>query len=443
MKDHLPDKSPVSQKQRIISLDVIRGIAVLGILLMNILYFGILNENTARWEELNLKASGIDFWLVKIINVLFEGKMRALFCILFGAGIMLFIQQKKSADGKSPWKLFYRRMAWLVSFGLINAHVLLWKGDILYYYGLFGMLVFLFRNMKPVYKSLGIVVVILYTVVANQLYYSNIRASYLANLEVQKKIEAGITLTPSDSTAIREWEEFRSFSIPNQEEVQEKIETMHGSYSDVAGLVRPEVLKYQTKYIVFTLGDNVALMLLGMALLQWGFFHGRWKRKQYLLTVIIGIGIGLPLVIVNAWYNFTYLPTMAKNFVYLETHSFSWGPLVYQVQRIFLSLGYAALFMLLIKEGTKGWLKNALKATGQMAFTNYILQSVICTLFFFGYGLDYFEKFYLWQLYLFVIGVWIFEMSFSTLWLRYFKFGPLEWLWRSLTYWKLMPMKRE
>src|SRR5210317_989092 len=144
MKERSLKIFPVSQKKRIVSLDVIRGIAVLGILLMNILYFGILFENTVRWEALNLKAEGIDFWLVKTINVLFEGKMRALFCILFGAGIMLFIEQKKSDRGRSPWGLFYRRMAWLVLFGLINAHVLLWKGDILYYYGLFGMVVFLF-----------------------------------------------------------------------------------------------------------------------------------------------------------------------------------------------------------------------------------------------------------------------------------------------------------
>ena len=113
MKEQLSNIAPVSRKQRIVSLDVIRGIAVLGILLMNILYFGILNENTARWEALNKLAGGIDFWLVKSINVLFEGKMRALFCILFGTGIMLFIQQKKSASGRSPWGLFYRRMAWL------------------------------------------------------------------------------------------------------------------------------------------------------------------------------------------------------------------------------------------------------------------------------------------------------------------------------------------
>lgn len=443
MKEQSTNFAPVSQKQRIVALDVIRGIAVLGILIINIAWFGILSENSARWEALNLKAGGIDFWLVKTMTVLFEGKMRALFCILFGAGIMLFIEQKKAASGKSPWKLFYRRMAWLVLFGLINAHVLLWRGDILYFYGIFGMVVFLFRNMKPIYKSLGIVVVILFTVVTGQLYYSNIRSNYLTYLDVKKKMDAGTAITSSDSTAIREWEEFRSFNIPNQEEVQKKIETMHGSYADVAGLVRPEVFKYETKYLVFTLGDNVALMLLGMALLQWGFFHGRWRRKHYVYTMVIGIGIGLPIVIINEWFNFTYRATLEQFFAYFETHSVSWDTLLYQIQRIFLSLGYASLFMLLIKEGSKGWLKNTLKATGQMAFTNYILQSVICTLFFFGYGLDYFEKFCIWQLFLFVLGVWLIEMSLSVIWLRFFKFGPLEWLWRSLTYWKIMPMRRQ
>ncbi len=434
--------SPISDKQRIVSLDIIRGAAVLGILLMNILMFGMFTEDSSWWEELLLKASGPNFWTDEIVTVLFEGKMRALFCMLFGAGLMLFIQQKKLKSGKSPWRLFYFRMFWLVLFGLMHAHLLLWKGDILYFYGIFGMVVFLFRNMKPGYKAMGVPIVVVIGVILGQLYYSDIRGKYLDQLEAKSAMEAGQTLSEDQNLALETWEELRKEHIPNQEESQEKIIAMQGSYSDVASVVRPDSFKYQTKYLPFLLGDNVALMLLGMALLQWGFFAGSWSRKRYLITMLVGFGVGLPLSIFNQWYEVVHLPTMELNFKHMETHSFNWGGPIYQVQRIFQSLAHAAMLMLVIKSGLASWLMKSLRAVGQMAFTNYILQTVLATLFFFGYGLGYYNRLELYQLYFVVLGIWILEMILSPIWLKYFRFGPLEWMWRSLTYWKWMPFRR-
>lgn len=436
------NQAPVNDKQRIVSLDIIRGAAVLGILLMNILMFGMFTEDATFWEDLLLKASGPNFWTNEVITVLFEGKMRALFCMLFGAGLMLFIQQKKQKNGKSPWKLFYFRMFWLVLFGLMHAHLLLWKGDILYFYGIFGMIVFLLRNMKSGYKAMAVPIVVVIGVVLGQLYYSDIRGKYLDHLDAKSAQEAGATLTEEQSMALETWEEFRKENIPNKEEAKEKIDGMQGSYSDVASVVRPESFKFQTKYLAFILGDNVALMLLGMALLQWGFFAGSWTRKRYLITMVVGFGIGLPLAIFSQWYQVTYLPTMELNFEHLKTHPFQWNGIIYQVQRIFQSLAHAAMLMLLIKSGLFSWLMKSLKAVGQMAFTNYILQTVLATLFFFGYGLGYYNSLELYQLYFVVLGIWVVEMILSPIWLKYFRFGPLEWLWRSLTYWKIMPFRR-
>lgn len=433
---------PISDKQRIVSLDIIRGGAVLGILLMNILMFGMFTEDSSRWEALMLKASGPNFWTNEIITVLFEGKMRALFCMLFGAGLMLFIQQKKQKDGKSPWRLFYFRMFWLVLFGLMHAHLLLWKGDILYFYGIFGMIVFLFRNMKPGYKALGVPIVMVIGVILGQLFYADIRGKYLDQLEAKSAREAGLTLSDEQNQALETWEELRKEHIPNKEESQVKIIAMQGSYGEVASVVRPDSFKFQTKYLPFLLGDNVALMLLGMALLQWGFFAGSWTRKRYLITMLVGFGIGLPLSIFSQWYQVNYLPTMELNFKHMETHAFDWGGPIYQVQRIFQSLAHAAMLMLIIKSGIASWLMKSLRAVGQMAFTNYILQTVIATLIFFGYGLGYYDKLELYQLYFVVLGIWIFEMILSPIWLKYFRFGPLEWLWRSLSYWKRMPFRR-
>jgi uncharacterized protein len=433
---------PVREQQRIISLDIIRGAAVLGILLINIVIFGFVVEDRERWDKMYTAASGPDFWTDQVIFVLFEGKMRALFCMLFGAGIMLFIQQKRKKDGHSPWALFYRRMGWLILFGLINAHLLLWEGDILYFYGIFGMVVFLFRNLRPTFKALGVPLVVLIAIITGQLYYQDIRGKYMGNLDAQDALDSGQVLSEEQEKAVEKWEEFRKQYLPNPEEVKEITAKMHGSYSEVASVVRPKSFEFETKYLPFLLGDNVALMLLGMALLQWGFFKGSWKRKYYLLTVVLGFGIGLPLVLYAQWHTVTYTPTAELGFEYMKTHPFSWDTTIYHFQRMFLAMGHAALLMLLIRWNIAKWLMKSLRAVGQMAFTNYILQSVLCTLFFFGYGLGYFEQLRLYQLYFVVLGVWIFEMILSPIWLTYFRFGPLEWLWRSLTYWKIMPFRK-
>lgn len=434
---------PIDEKGRIESLDIIRGASVLGILLINILAFGLLTEDTSRWDEMYSKASGIDFWTDSIVLILFEGKMRALFCLLFGAGLMLFIQQKKTPEGKSPWSLFYRRMGWLVVFGLINAHILLWKGDILYFYGLFGMIVFLFRNMRPVYKALTVPLVVIIAITASHLFYQDIRSKYLGHLDAKNTLSEGMTLSKEQEEALEVWEEIRKDRIPDPEESREKIEKMRGSYSDVASLVRPDAFEGQTKYLPILLGDNVSLMLLGMALLQWGYFSGNWKRKYYVRTALLGFGIGLPLSIFQHWHFVTHTPTLELNLEYLKNHPVSWDAAVYQLQRIFLSMGHASLLILLVNRKALRWLMNSLGAAGRMAFTNYILQSVLCTLFFFGYGLGYYEKLSLHQLYYVVLAVWVIELLLSRFWLKHFMFGPLEWLWRSLTYWKIMPLKRK
>ena len=434
--------TPVGDKQRIVSLDIIRGAAVLGILLMNILMFGKFTQDQTVWEELFVKASGPNFWTYEIITVLFEGKMRALFCMLFGAGIMLFIQQKQKKDGKSPWRLFYFRMFWLVLFGVMHAHLLLWMGDILYFYGLFGMVVFLFRNMQPKFKALGVPIVIIIGVILGQLYYSNIRNTYLSHLDALEAKESGIELSEEQTQALEDWEKFRKENLPNTEETAAKINGMQGSYKEVAAIVRPEAFKFQTKYLVFIIGDNVALMLLGMALLQWGFFAGTWSRRNYRLVMLLGFGIGLPVVIFGEWYSVTRVPTLELAFQHMKSHPFDWSGIIYQVQRMFLALGHAAMLMLVIKSGFGSWLMRSLRAVGQTAFTNYIAQTVICTLIFFGYGFGLFNRLELYQLYFVVLGVWILEMTVSPIWLKRFRFGPLEWLWRSLTYWKVMPFRR-
>ena len=133
-------------------------------------------------ESFKSDPANINFWVSAVISVLFEGKMRALFGIIFGAGVVLFVSKKEQA-GRSVTRLFYRRMFWLVLFGLIHAHLILWIGDILYLYGFCGMLVYLCRKVKPIYLVLGVPLVAVVDFTAGTLFYQYIRAQRIAYVE--------------------------------------------------------------------------------------------------------------------------------------------------------------------------------------------------------------------------------------------------------------------
>ena len=179
--------APVSDAQRIRLLDALRGVALLGILLMNIPGFAMPNYFS---ESFKSDPTSFNFWLNAFITVFFEGKMRALFGMVFGAGILLFVS-KKERTGRPVTGLFYRRMSWLVLFGLIHAHLILWIGDILYLYGFCGMIVYLFRNVKPAYLVLGVPLVAVVDFTAGTLFYREMRDTRIAYVEASKAASQG------------------------------------------------------------------------------------------------------------------------------------------------------------------------------------------------------------------------------------------------------------
>jgi uncharacterized protein len=432
--------APVAESQRLGAIDMLRGFAVLGILLMNIIGFGIYAGGDFFGEILQDPRSA-DFATLAVVLVLWEGKMRALFCMLFGAGILLFTRQKE-ATGVNVTKLFYIRMVWLVVFGLVNAHLLLWSGDILYFYGLFGMLVYLLRRLPPRWMAAGVPIVAIIGFVLSTVFVQGIRTQRLAYVDAQAAVDSGRTLTPEQQQALDGWREVEKNFFPNPEDQAKSVAAMRGSYAEVAAEVRKDAFEYQTKYLLLQLGDNVALMLLGMALLHWGFFAGQWSDRAYQRTMLIGYGIGLPLVIFSFWFQATTVPTQAAFLLWLETHPINWMGLIYPAQRILLVMAHCALLLMMLRHGWLAKLFDRLRAVGQMALTNYLAQSVLCTLFFFGYGLGYYDTLAFHQLYYVVLGVWILELLWSPWWLKRFRFGPAEWLWRTLMYRRMQPMRR-
>jgi uncharacterized protein len=188
--------------------------------------------------------------------------------------------------------------------------------------------------------------------------------------------------------------------------------------------------------------DSLSLMLLGLALYRWGFLSGEWSNRDYAKVAVIGCAIGLPMAIYFFYHGYLYQPNLEARLRRMELVPIEWVGLIRPFQRIILGMAYVAAIILIYKAKYARTLFRALEAVGQMALTNYVMQSVLCTLFFFGYGLDYFAELDFYQIYFVVFFVWIVQLITSPLWLRYFRFGPLEWLWRSLTYLKWQPLVR-
>jgi uncharacterized protein len=163
---------------------------------------------------------------------------------------------------------------------------------------------------------------------------------------------------------------------------------MKSDYATVAAFLRPLAWEGQTKYLPFEVWDSLALMLLGLALFKWGFLTGSWSTKHYWTVLKIGYGVGLPLVIYSSYYVFRHYSTLEANLALMEQEPINWVGLIYQFQRIFLVMAHASALILLSNSGFAQGLCSRLAAVGRMALSNYVSHSIICTLFFFGYGLN-------------------------------------------------------
>jgi uncharacterized protein len=430
--------APVLEAQRLRIVDALRGVALLGILLMNIPGFAMPNyfEESFKGDPRN-----INFWVNAVITVLFEGKMRALFGMVFGAGVLLFVS-KKEQTGRPVTGLFYRRMFWLILFGLIHAHLILWIGDILYLYGFCGMIVYLFRKVKPAYLVLGVPLVAVVDFSAGTLFYQEIRARRIAYVEASRAASEGKTLTAAQDRSLSRWREIEKTLIPNREDVKANTRKMKSGYATVAGYLRPLAFEIETKLLPIMIWDSLALMLLGLALYRWGFLSGNWADRDYWKVMALGYGLGLPLVIYSVYHDARYHPTLEASLLRMERVPVEWAQLIYPFQRILLVMAHVSAVILLYKSRHAQRLFRRLEAVGQMAFTNYIIQSITCTFIFFGYGLNYYSELEFYQLYFVFLAIWALQLLVSPLWLRSFHYGPLEWLWRSLTYLHLQPFRR-
>jgi len=430
---------PVQQAERIKSVDMIRGFALLGILLMNIPGFGI---NWDVWHKI-LKGphNTADYYTLAVVSTFFEGTMRGLFSMLFGAGMILFtLNKKETPSGPTVTEYYYRRLLWLVVFGIFNAYVLLWFGDILFYYGLCGMLLYVFRNTNPKWLLVLGFICMGVTMLKVQLNWSEVTDKRKAYNEAIAVSKSGKQLSGEQEAAKAEWTELEKRRTPDSTIMNRNVTKMRSNYATIYQYWLPKNADSETWGMYHQwVWDGLTMMFIGMALFGWGFFSNQLSSSTYGMWLLVGYGIGIPI----SWFVFSAGASAETMNIgsyadrYYVTHN-----VLYDVRRILLSLGHASLLMLLYRSKLVPWLMRALANIGQLAFTNYLMQSIICTWLFYGYGFAWYNKLAFHQLYYVVGAVWIFQLIFSAIWLKYFRFGPFEWLWRSLTYWKRQPMKR-
>lgn len=402
---------PTTKSSRINQLDIMRGFALLGILLMNIQSFSMPSAaylNPTTWGDLQ----GINFVTWTFSHIFADSKFMGLFSILFGAGVCLFAERAMQKNGKST-ALHYKRNFWLLIFGLLHAHFI-WYGDILVSYALCAFWVYWFRNRSP-----------RFLIISSILFLSG---ATIYSLFVQFALD--YNYIPAQGI-----KEILTFWQPEATQLEAEISAYTGTLTEQFHHRSEEALMMESQvFLSIFVWRAGGMMLLGMALYKSGVLSGKRSFKFYLLLSLVGLAIGLSLSSFGTIKNIEHGFDMKYSMFFGVQYNY-WGS-------IFTTLGYIGLINLAINKGFAIALQKRLANVGQMAFTNYIFHSVICTFIFYGHGLALYGQVERWQQLVIVVLIWLLQLWYSPLWLKIYRFGPLEWAWRSLTYWQRQPMKR-
>jgi uncharacterized protein len=401
---------PVTAGERLEALDVLRGFAILGILVMNIQSFAMIGSAYLNPHAFgDLTGPNYLVWLAG--HLLFDRKFLTLFALLFGAGIIL-MTQRRAAAGRQTAGLHFRRMLVLLAIGFAHAY-LIWYGDILVTYALCGLIAFLFHKRSArTLIPLGLLLIAIPTLISTGAQLSMPQWPEAERLDLQQSF-----WNPTDAVIAAEVDAYRGSWLAQQPHRIDSSRFMQTQFLLVEGLWRV-----------------TGLMLIGMALMKWQVFSAARRPRTYVTLAIIGFGLGLPIVVAGVVFNTTTGWKLEYSFFAGAQFNY-WGSL-------FVALGWLSLVMLICRQQWLPAIRHRLAAVGRMALSAYLLQSILGTLIFYGHGLGLFGQVPRVGQLAIVLGIWIVLLIACPLWLRYFRFGPAEWLWRSLTYMKPPPMHK-
>ncbi|WP_118856641.1 DUF418 domain-containing protein [Sphingomonas mesophila] len=427
----------VAGSERIASLDVIRGIAILFILVMNIPWMG--GYEFALWDFRYPTWTSADYWTTLVTKTWLEGTQRGLLELLFGAGIMIMARHAMTPDGPvAVADLHYRRNLWLILFGLANAFVLLWPGDILLIYGIAAIFLFPFRRMG--WKGqLGFAGLLFGALI----WYG--AADYRANAAKLAKVErvmaaeaAGKALSEDDKTLLKERREqierrtqMPADNVQQKKKIAEADAARHGDFVSYWRYQAEGWMFLMSQFFWFIEAEVAATMLVGMALFRLGIIQGRARTSAYVALLLGGYAVGLGL----------------RGSQWLEILRFQpgqhWQDMFGDVARLAVTLGHVGLIHLILRSAPGRALLRPFVAAGRMPLTVYLFTSLLMMWVVFApWGLDWFGRFGMAKLALLALAVIAAELVAANLWMRRFENGPLEWLWKSLAYERRQPFRK-
>jgi uncharacterized protein len=397
-----------NSNNRISEIDVLRGIAIFGILLMNMVIFSLptkmFDVSTHPWpEKINIAAN----WFIVFIV---RDKFYHLFALLFGVSFAIMMDRIQSRN--SNFTSFYlRRITVLLLIGLVHGF-LIWSGDVLVIYAMLGFILLLVRNQPP----------------RKLLLYSFLLYSIPIIVPVIKKI---LTIAIGSNNSHGESLDYFTLAI-RQISIYSK-----GTFEQITIQRASETLHFYVDGLDSFIPRALSMMLFGLYLWRTGIIQNIQKYLPVLKTFLwwfLSIGLAGQLLRVTA-DEFSY-PHEDTHFV------FKFASLLLNTYSVpILTFGYAITIILLLQKARWKLIFLPISSVGRMAITNYLFHSIFCTTLFYSYGFGLYGKIEPADGILLALGIFVFQIGFSDWWLTHFKFGPVEWLWRSLTYQKLQPMR--
>ena len=390
--------TPLQSTDRIDSLDVLRGFAILGILVMNIQAFSMISQAYLN-PTLGGTFTGADFWLWVVAHVGFDSKFLALFAALFGAGVVVMAERAEAA-GAASWRQHVRRMSILAVIGLVHAYGI-WYGDILSVYAVIGMIAFAFRKASIrrllVFAALFYAVPVVVGLAMTGLFFTMPEAAY-------------------EATVAAYWQ-------PSGEAIAAQQEAYSGGWLGQMAQRIPDAATMHLLALPIEEGWRVlGLMLAGMAALKSGLLTGAWSVERYVRTGLLAAAVGLPIVIAGVVFNQATGWEMKTSLYLGALFNHTGAPLV--------TLAWVCGALVVLKRGLWAPLLGRLRAVGQTALSCYLLSSVLCVTVFYGHGFGLFGQADRVDQLLIVFAVWAVLLVVAPAWLRHFHMGPVEWLWR-------------
>jgi uncharacterized protein len=413
-----------SSEPRIQTLDILRGFAVLGIYWINIIIFGLPTGAYSVPSYIG-DAVTVNVSLWAFSEIMVDGAMRGLFSCLFGAGALLYLsEQKLQPGGIQRVEYYYRRNIILILIGLFHAYILLWPYDVVFAYGLLGLFLFPLRKLSA--RSL-IIIGFALLICTDISFYESSKVDAESTASTSQTISN--TRDNNIDEALLKQVLIDKYRQSSTSDFQEDIAIHRSTYSELFRVKSNSTMEQHTIYMysihVFDIGG---MMLLGMALLKLGVLQGKRSVRFYFILMLAGFIVGI-LMRIPAVYSEITNDFLPDDPLHPEIPGLA-------ISRLPVMLGYIGLILLLYKYHIFSRLFKSLAAVGKLALTHYISQTVISIFLFYGFGFALIGALERYQLGLLCIVIWVFQILFSLAWLKRYRMGPLEWLWRSAIYGK-------